>query len=250
MLEDDLTSPYLAKIIRSMTAKQRALVLETAAAENGRVPHSHPATLSALENKRLLRYVRNHKGGFDWHVLSALGKRVARVLKAREDAKATRTVKDAPVPAEQPTAAPADAKAPTIREYEKTSWGFIRRIPLEEGAWILAHYSGEGSRFVTSMTETFPGVWEIVLKRGETIGLRAVYAEPDTPSAPADTPRTVICEVCEEPRDPGTVDDEGVCDECHAENAEDTADELRAAGIDSEDSPVVIAAEVARRVFG
>jgi hypothetical protein len=63
-------------------------------------------------------------------------------------------------------------------------------------------------------------------------------------------PGKVECDICEEERDATEVDEEGVCDDCHAENAADTAEELRAAGIDPEDSPVVIAAEIARRIFG
>lgn len=60
-------------------------------------------------------------------------------------------------------------------------------------------------------------------------------------------PGKVICEICDEERD--AVDEEGVCSECHDDNAEDTAAELRAAGIDPEDPPVVMAAELMRRIL-
>jgi hypothetical protein len=63
-------------------------------------------------------------------------------------------------------------------------------------------------------------------------------------------PGKVECDICEEERDATEVDDQGVCNDCHEENAEETREELRAAGIDPEDSPVVIAAEIARRIFG
>ncbi|QKZ20277.1 hypothetical protein [Streptomyces chartreusis] len=60
-------------------------------------------------------------------------------------------------------------------------------------------------------------------------------------------PGKVICEICDEER--VAADEEGVCALCHDENAHDTAAELRAAGIDPEDPPVVMAAECARRIF-
>jgi hypothetical protein len=56
-----------------------------------------------------------------------------------------------------------------------------------------------------------------------------------------------ICEICDEECD--AVDEEGVCALCHDENAQDTDEELRAAGIAPEDSPVVMAAELMRRVL-
>lgn len=62
-------------------------------------------------------------------------------------------------------------------------------------------------------------------------------------------PNTIECVICEEDRDPATVDAEGICAHCHDENAEDTAAELRTAGIDPNDSPVVMASEIARRIL-
>lgn len=59
----------------------------------------------------------------------------------------------------------------TVRMYEQTSCGITRRIPLEDGQWIVDHYRGDGSLFVKSMTETAAGAVDIVLKRGERIQL-------------------------------------------------------------------------------
>ncbi|MBG7704866.1 hypothetical protein HCJ76_44095 [Streptomyces sp. MC1] len=59
-------------------------------------------------------------------------------------------------------------------------------------------------------------------------------------------PNKTECVICDEVRD---VDEDEICAQCHGENAADTADELRAAGIDPADAPVVVAAEIARRVF-
>jgi Zn finger protein HypA/HybF involved in hydrogenase expression len=53
------------------------------------------------------------------------------------------------------------------------------------------------------------------------------------------------CIICDEPSD--DLDTEGICPDCHDDAAAETADELRAAGIDPEDPPVVIAAEIMRR---
>lgn len=60
-------------------------------------------------------------------------------------------------------------------------------------------------------------------------------------------PGKAICEICDEERD--AVDEGGVCALCHDENAHDTDAELRAAGIDPRDSPVVMAAELMRRIL-
>lgn len=59
-------------------------------------------------------------------------------------------------------------------------------------------------------------------------------------------PNKTECVICEEIR---VVDEDEICAECHEENAADTDAELRAAGIDPTDAPVVVAAEIARRVF-
>ncbi|WP_155553641.1 hypothetical protein [Streptomyces sp. E1N211] len=53
------------------------------------------------------------------------------------------------------------------------------------------------------------------------------------------------CLICEEERDDLDGD---ICADCHADAAAETAEELRAAGIDPTDPPVVIVAEIARRI--
>ncbi|MGW6790074.1 hypothetical protein [Streptomyces chartreusis] len=66
-----------------------------------------------------------------------------------------------------------------MRMYEKFSNGLTSRISLDEGQWILRHYSGKGACFVQSMTQPSPGVHVIVLKRGERIRLVEIDANPE-----------------------------------------------------------------------
>ncbi|MFB8025935.1 MULTISPECIES: hypothetical protein [unclassified Streptomyces] len=84
-------SAYLRKIISDLNAKGRAAILATAAAEDGRVPYAvHDRTRDSLYGKQLLRRVPNRRGGFDWFVLSARGKRVAAELAERAAARAAK----------------------------------------------------------------------------------------------------------------------------------------------------------------
>lgn len=83
-------APYLAAILKSLTAKQREAVLLTLAAEDGRVPNTvHARTLDALVGKRVFREVENKHGGFNWCVLTYGGKRIARVLAEQAALKAS-----------------------------------------------------------------------------------------------------------------------------------------------------------------
>jgi hypothetical protein len=84
-------SAYLDKIIAGLTPKQVEAITATTTAKDGRVPHTvHSRTLDALYGKRLLRRVPNRRGGFDWFVLSYLGKRVAAALAERAANRPTR----------------------------------------------------------------------------------------------------------------------------------------------------------------
>ncbi|MEU0857475.1 hypothetical protein ABZ352_18830 [Streptomyces griseofuscus] len=90
-------SAYLRDIIKTLTAKQRDALTATAAADDGRVPYTvHDRTVDALYRKRLIREVTNRKGGFNWCVLTTLGKRVAAELAERTAAPAAE-----PSPAEK-----------------------------------------------------------------------------------------------------------------------------------------------------
>ncbi|MEU1221310.1 hypothetical protein [Streptomyces microflavus] len=78
-------SAYLAEIIKGLNKNARTAITATAAATDGRVPNFvHDRTIDALYRRKLIRKVRNRTGGFDWFVLSFLGKRVASELAARE----------------------------------------------------------------------------------------------------------------------------------------------------------------------
>ncbi|MFD4933483.1 hypothetical protein [Streptomyces virginiae] len=99
-------SAYLNEIIKGLRPKGRAALLATAAAADGRVPYDvHDNTLESLYRKRLVREVRNRKGGFNWSVLTTLGKRVAAALAERPVRPARPVKAAAPAPAE-PTRPP------------------------------------------------------------------------------------------------------------------------------------------------
>ncbi|MFD7764131.1 hypothetical protein [Streptomyces microflavus] len=109
-------SAYLREIIKGLNKNARTAITATAAATDGRVPNSvHARTIDALYRRHLLRQVRNHTGGFDWFVLSYVGKRIAAELAAREAASQ---------PAQRPAPAPAPAQ---------------RRKPLTDAQRILQH---------------------------------------------------------------------------------------------------------------
>jgi hypothetical protein len=169
-------SAYLAKIITGMTPKQRDAVLSTAAAVDGRVPYAvHRRTLDALYSKKLLREVRNRRGGFNWFVLSFLGKRIAAELEARID-KAARKAGILPY-AEAVAALKDDTPAPktagtvllaalTIHGIEPERHEYAYAVPLtihghalfiadrapmtehapeEHTGWVIALYDGDGA---------------------------------------------------------------------------------------------------------
>ncbi|MGW0757102.1 hypothetical protein ACWD1Y_11540 [Streptomyces sp. NPDC002814] len=97
-------SAYLSEIIKGLNANARTAILATAAAVDGRVPYTvHDRTIDALDRRNLIREVTNRNGGFNWCVLTTVGKRVAAELKRRAEAR-------------QPAAAPAPKKSPARKE--------------------------------------------------------------------------------------------------------------------------------------
>ncbi|MET9528181.1 hypothetical protein [Streptomyces coeruleorubidus] len=98
-------SAYINEIIKGLNKNARAAILATDAAEDGRVPYTvHDRTIDALDRRKLIREVNNRNGGFNWCVLTTIGKRVAAELKRRAEAR-------------QPAAAPtAPKKAPARKE--------------------------------------------------------------------------------------------------------------------------------------
>ncbi|MEU6325011.1 hypothetical protein [Streptomyces sp. NPDC047009] len=56
------------------------------------------------------------------------------------------------------------------------------------------------------------------------------------------------CVICDEPIATPSELDDGICADCDGAAVAETEDELRSAGIDPDDEPVVIAAEVMRRI--
>ncbi|MFC8538059.1 hypothetical protein ACFUJY_29665 [Streptomyces sp. NPDC057249] len=98
-------SAYINEIIKGLNANARAAILATAAAEDGRVPYTvHDRTVDALDRRKLIREVNNRNGGFNWCILTTIGKRVAAELKRRAEARQ---------PAQSPAPAP---KTPPARK--------------------------------------------------------------------------------------------------------------------------------------
>ncbi|WP_404949078.1 hypothetical protein HFP70_35435 [Streptomyces sp. ARC14] len=98
-------SAYLAEIIKGLNKNARTAITATAAATDGRVPNFvHDRTIDALHRRKLIREVTNRNGGFNWCVLTTLGKRVAAELAARA---ANRQPAQRPAPA-----APARRRKP------------------------------------------------------------------------------------------------------------------------------------------
>ncbi|MFJ5142974.1 hypothetical protein [Streptomyces sp. NPDC088707] len=113
-----MSTPRIREIIAGLNHNARAALLATAAASNGRVPYTvHGRTVDALERRRLIREVNNPNGGFNWCVLTLVGKRIAAELAAR-----TGTTQPeqgpAPAPAPAPPVAPARPAKPTAAELE------------------------------------------------------------------------------------------------------------------------------------
>lgn len=57
------------------------------------------------------------------------------------------------------------------------------------------------------------------------------------------------CIICDKPIITPSELDSDICQECDDEAVEETRDELREAGIDPDDAPIVIAAEIMRRIL-
>ncbi|MGA5411503.1 hypothetical protein ACPCSC_30150 [Streptomyces lavendulocolor] len=96
-------SAYINEIIKGLNKNARDAILATAAAKDGRVPYTvHDRTIDALDRRKLIREVNNRNGGFNWCILTTIGKRVTAELKRRAEAR-------------QPAAAPAK-KSPVRKE--------------------------------------------------------------------------------------------------------------------------------------
>ncbi|MGW0562863.1 hypothetical protein ACWDZ4_20145 [Streptomyces sp. NPDC003016] len=81
-------SAYINEIIKDLNKNARAAILATAAAKDGRVPYTvHDRTIDALHRRKLIREVTNRNGGFNWCILTTIGKRVAAELKQRAEAR-------------------------------------------------------------------------------------------------------------------------------------------------------------------
>ncbi|MEU6632901.1 hypothetical protein ABZ905_32145 [Streptomyces parvus] len=77
-------SAYIAEIIKGLNTNARTAITATAAATDGRVPNFvHARTIDALHRRKLIREVTNRNGGFNWCILTTIGKRVAAELAAR-----------------------------------------------------------------------------------------------------------------------------------------------------------------------
>ncbi|MFI5859298.1 hypothetical protein [Streptomyces parvulus] len=97
-------SAYINEIIKGLNKNARDAILATSAAEDGRVPYTvHDRTVDALHRRKLIREVKNRNGGFNWCILTTVGKRVAAELKQRAEARQ---------PAQGTAPAPKTPKAP------------------------------------------------------------------------------------------------------------------------------------------
>ena len=177
-----MTTAYLRLIIENLTPKQRDAITATAAAADGRVPHTvHDRTLDSLDRKRLTREVVNRQGGFNWSVLTSLGKRVAAELAARAAAPLT----------------PGQDR----QMYERTENGNTTRVTAEEAlkegkaamldrVTIRAHVrkvSGDSGRY------------DITYKDGRRVVLRPVDGRPE----PTATQLGALYCLYDSPGDPG-----------------------------------------------
>ncbi|MFF0754469.1 hypothetical protein [Streptomyces sp. NPDC004267] len=119
-------STRIREIIAGLNRNARAALLATAAASDGRVPYTvHDRTVDALERRQLIREVNNPHGGFNWCILTPLGKRIAVELAARTgSAQPAQGTAPAPALATTPAPAPVPARPAELRATELESQHF------------------------------------------------------------------------------------------------------------------------------